>query len=317
MPDDVTTEKTTIGPYILGEREKGMTVDKINAMPPKQQEITYQNIQTINIHMAALGESLEDETIGDTPLMFDGENRTLDEIIRVGKTMPDADKLQLVRQVMNQNVTYTPPELDPFVERRESAPLKEIGDYAQTTRETLTSGIGDCEDWAIAQADMLVRMGIPPENLQIMSGTVYNTNDDTQFDHANLAVKTSDNKWNVMELGNGKVFVAPETYLDNGIEGYHFMPNMSISGEGAVSQFKINPDTPATPTSKQGFTSSTSDYGLGDDKKKSITSEAAFNRAASGIPRDPDQGMEIIDPTLQQKAAQNAASYLNTGTNGP
>lgn len=284
--------KTTIGPYILSEPQRGITLEQILALPPKAKQIKLQNIQTTNIHMAALSDSLDDKTIGKTSLQLDGEPITLSEIIARGENLPDDKKLELVKQVMNQNVTYTPPEVDPFVERRATAPLQDIGDYAQTTRETLTSGIGDCEDWAIAQADLLIRMGIPPQNVQIMSGTVYNTNDDTQFDHANLAVKTSSGKWDVMELGQGKVFVAPKTYLNDGIEGYHFMPSMSLSGDGIVSDFKVDPAAPAQ-TAQQGFT--TSSYA--QDGKAKLTSNDAFDNAASGstlpIPPIPETNNDI------------------------
>lgn len=313
MLDNMVKEQTTIGPYILDEHRKGVTIEQINSMPPKQKSIAYQNIQTINIHMAALSDSFDDETSGSIPLKLNGQSVTMEKVIDLGKTLPDKAKLELVRKVMNENVTYTPPELDPFVTRRENAPLKEIGDYAQTTRETFESGVGDCEDWAIAQTDLLTKMGVPPENLQIMSGTVYNSNDNTEFDHANLAVKTSDGVWNVMELGNGKVFVAPQDYLDNGMQGYNFMPNISISGDGIVSDFKVNTNKPSPPP-KQGFTSSAPEYGLNNIQKTTLTSETAFNLAAFTITPDSEQGIEITKPDLKQKVASNAASYLHTGS---
>lgn len=68
--------------------------------------------------------------------------------------------------------------------------------------------------------------------------------------------------------------------------------------------------------SNTGFTSSTANYGL-DDDKRSLTSGKAFNQAASGVTTTADQGIEITSPALQQKAASNAASYLSTGTSGP
>lgn len=311
MTDDLAREETTIGPYILGAHRKGVTLEQINAMPPKQKSTTYQNIQTINIHMAALSDSFDDETSGSIALKLNGQPITIDKVVELGRALPDRDKLELIKKVMNENVTYTPPELDPFVTRRKSAPMKEIGDYAQTTRETFESGIGDCEDWAIAQTDLLAKMGIPPENLQIMSGTVYNSKDNTEFDHANLAVKTSDGVWNVMELGNGKVFVAPPNYLDDGMQGYNFIPNISIGGNGIVSDFKVNANKPS-PTSKQGFTSSSPDYGLDNSQKTTLTSETAFNRASSLITSGSEQGIEITKPDLKQKVASNATSYLST-----
>lgn len=320
MPDGPITEKTEIGPYVLGEREGGMTLEKINAMPPRQKSIFLQNIDTINLHIGALSDSFDDDMIGSTPLKLNGKSVTMNKVVEMGKSLPDQKKIELVQKVMNENVTYTDPELDPFIKRRPTAPLQEIGDYAQTTRETLESGIGDCEDWAIAETDLLVKMGIPPQNLQIMSGTVYNTNDDTQFDHANLAVKTSDGAWNVMDINQGKSFVAPQSYLDKGMGGYYFVPDISISAEGTISQFKLSKD-PAllnSPTPKQGFTSSAAEYGLDDDNNRKLTSETAFNRAASGEADAPNQDRELIaTPALQQKAVQNTPSYLSNGTNGP
>jgi hypothetical protein len=54
-----------IGPYFIGSPEKGLTLDKINAMPPKQKSVHLQSIQTINLHSAALEDSLNDEeTLG-------------------------------------------------------------------------------------------------------------------------------------------------------------------------------------------------------------------------------------------------------------
>lgn len=62
---------------------------------------------------------------------------------------------------------------------------------------------------------------------------------------------------------------------------------------------------------KQGFTSSTTEYDL-DSKKGALTSETAFNRAASAAIPLQDQDIEINNPTLKQKVASNATSYLST-----
>lgn len=312
MPDDATKEKTTLGPYIFGERRSGQTLEQIYALPQKARESTIQDIQSINIQSAAIDDSMSDDTIGEITLQLNGQKTTLENILEIGRNLPDAQKMELVRDVMNQNVTYTPPEVDPFVPRRETAPLQDIGDYAQTTRETLNSGIGDCEDWAIAQADMLNRMGIPPENLQVMSGNVYNTNDNTQFGHTNLAVKTSDDQWNVMELGNGKVFMTDEKYLNDGIEGYYFVPSISVGLDGKNNEFKLD-HAPSGPTQKQRFTSSTSEYDLDDPSKPNISSELAFNRAAIGITPKSEPAMDVKDPALMAKVVQNAPYNTQTG----
>lgn len=81
----------------------------------------------------------------------------------------------------------------------------------------------------------------------------------------------------------------------------------------SVNEISAQPN----PAAKQGFTSSTSNYGLEDGKKTALSSETAFNRAASSVTPAPDQGVEINNPTLQQKVAQNATLYLSTGTTGP
>lgn len=285
-----------IGPYYLAPLRQGLSMEEIYAMPPKHREVFLGNMQTMRLQPAALAESQNDDMSNLGLLKLNGESVTFEEIVEMGRSLPDEYKLELVKQVMNQNITYTPPELDPFIPRRQSAPDKSAGDYAQTIRETLTSGIGDCEDWAIAEADLLVRMGISPQNIKIMSGTVYNTHDNTEFDHSNLAVKTSDGSWSVIEIGKDKSFIISQDYLDEGIEGYYFVPNIAIGADSKIENFKLD----NTEQPKYGFTSSCLQYETDEVDHADSNITGKFSCAADGNILSLN-GMEADTEMSQQK----------------
>lgn len=75
----------------------------------------------------------------------------------------------------------------------------------------------------------------------------------------------------------------------------------------------IDEVAPAQKSIHNGFSSATSEYGLNDDQKKTLTAETAFNKVATVFA----EGTEISNPPLKQKVASNANSYLSIGIIGP
>jgi predicted transglutaminase-like cysteine proteinase len=68
----------------------------------------------------------------------------------------DSVKLQRVNRFINRSVT--------FVSDQQAWSAE---DYWATPAETLSRGLGDCEDFAIAKYFSLVRMGVPSEKLRL------------------------------------------------------------------------------------------------------------------------------------------------------
>jgi predicted transglutaminase-like cysteine proteinase len=68
----------------------------------------------------------------------------------------ESAKLQRVNSFINRSVT--------FVDDQQSWGVE---DYWATPAETLSRGLGDCEDFAIAKYFSLVRMGVPSEKLRL------------------------------------------------------------------------------------------------------------------------------------------------------
>jgi hypothetical protein len=201
------------------------------------------------LHRGAMIESAHDNLDGIT-IRHDNKDAPLQNLIEQGKTLPIEGKIDLVSAVISNNVKYTPMENDATQSRRPTAPLQDVQDYAQTVKETLTLGSGDCEDFAIAQGELLMRMGVPPENIQVMSGTVYDSQGKEQFEHANLAVKTSDNNWNILELVGDDIKKLPANeYLQNGLHGQYFVPYSAVDGNGKPLTYEV-PQSGMTPKDK-------------------------------------------------------------------
>lgn len=86
-------------------------------------------------------------------------NALIDEVRgRLQSTTPAGSKpnelaiAETVDQVVNQRITYRNERFDNW----------------QTGADTAARGSGDCDDYAILKAEMMVRMGVPPERVGVM-----------------------------------------------------------------------------------------------------------------------------------------------------
>ncbi len=230
-----------IGPYrVVDYSTRPVTPAQVDKMPADVRHRYMADHQSALILSGAVFDSQDDKTLGDRLVTFRDKEVPVSALIEVGQKLSVPDKVKLVQEIVNGNVEYTSPEKDRDRPRRENAPFKTAGDYAQTSGEMLDNGEGDCEDFAILEADILQRMGVPPEDLKIMSGTVHNDKDGTKFDHVNLAVKTSDKSWDVMELAGKGVKVLPATsYLQQGLQQQYFVPSIAVGMDGQVDDFNI------------------------------------------------------------------------------
>jgi hypothetical protein len=240
-----------MGPYAVAAFSRPtLTAEQFQSMSQENRERVVMDRHALIIQGAALEDSQSDQSLDKIEISIGKDRITVGDAVRVGSNLPEKDRMELVREVLNSNVRYSSPEQDANVPRREGVPLAGEIDYAQTSRETLTRGTGDCEDFAILGADLLRRMGTDPANIQVLSGTVYNSGGEKLFDHANLAVRSSDNHWRIMELVNDKqTILSADSYLQNGHKGYYFVPSVAIDGNMNAIDFS-GPQNPSTPKSR-------------------------------------------------------------------
>lgn len=201
------------------------------------------------LHRGAMMESAGADLDGIT-VRHDNKDVSLKDIIEQGKALPIQEKIDLASSVVANNVKYTPMENDATQTRRPTAPLQDTLDYAQTIEETMTLRSGDCEDFAVAQGELLMRMGVAPEDIQVMSGTVYDKQGKEQFEHVNLGVKSGENKWDVLELvGDGIKKLPANDYLQNGLNGQYFVPYSAVDGNLKPLTYEV-PQSGMTPKDK-------------------------------------------------------------------
>ncbi|MGA0604090.1 transglutaminase-like cysteine peptidase [Caulobacter sp. KR2-114] len=101
-------------------------------------------------------------------------------ILDRARGLPLLEQLQVINAGVNQAVTFT-------------SDIQQYGvdDYWATARETLTSGRGDCEDFAIAKLQLLEALGVSPDSLYLVVARDL----DRQADHAVLAVRAQGRFW--------------------------------------------------------------------------------------------------------------------------
>ena len=242
ISEQFNKEPDRIGPYNVAQYSQPvMTAAQFGNLSEDQRTRILSDRQSIFLHSAALEDSDQDQNLGELPIKLSEQYISLQRALDLGKTLPPSKKLELVKDILNENVTYSSAEADADIPRRPNVPMPDVIDYAQTSRETLGNGHGDCEDYAILGADLLKRMGMPPQDVQILSGAVYNNKGEHLFDHANLAVKTAPNSWDISELVNDKASILPaSSYLQNGLKGQlFFVPSISIGGDASASSFHV------------------------------------------------------------------------------
>jgi len=108
-------------------------------------------------------------------------------ILDRARGLPLMQQLQVINASVNRAITFT-------------SDIQQYGvdDYWATARESLTSGRGDCEDYAIAKLQLLQALGVPADDLYL----VIVRDLDRQADHAVLAVRAEGRFW-VLDSGAG------------------------------------------------------------------------------------------------------------------
>jgi predicted transglutaminase-like cysteine proteinase len=242
-----------IGPYTFTSASAAAPLqpEAFSALTPLQQERILLDRQSRVLFTSALGDS-QDEDISQTKVKLNGRDFELGRLTDLAENLSHDKKMVLVRGILNQNMAYVPPETDAVWQghQRPTAPMQNGIDYAQTLGESLKRGKGDCEDFAIAGAEIARRMGIAPDNIAVMRGHYQDPKGATMFEHANLAVKDEKGNWEVLEIVNNKVTAHPaDSFLEKGIEGYKFIPTAFVraDGEFATAEPTQN-NTPALPT---------------------------------------------------------------------
>lgn len=233
----------SIGPYKVAPYNLPvLSKTQFSALSNETRERIISDRQSIILFSAAIEDSYLDKELGNLEIQFHGSRHSLQQLIDEGKGLPSKERLLLVKDIVNENMAYSPPEDDAKVKRRQNAPMQNVIDYAQTSRESLESKHGDCEDFAILAADLLQKMGTPPEDIKILAGSVYNRDGHHQFDHANLTVKTSEKSWDTLELINDSVTILGTTsYLQHGLKGeLFFVPSIAVGADLAISDFNID-----------------------------------------------------------------------------
>ncbi|MBU2969279.1 transglutaminase-like cysteine peptidase [Pseudoalteromonas sp. C2R02] len=88
-----------------------------------------------------------------------GENRTKQwyKLIKEQNSESEWKKLHITNSFINKNITYA-----------SDLALWGKNDYWSTPIETLGSGFGDCEDFAIAKFFSLIALGVPEDKLRLM-----------------------------------------------------------------------------------------------------------------------------------------------------
>lgn len=81
----------------------------------------------------------------------------LEELISEGRSESDWDRLHIVNDFINRNISF-------LSDQQHYGRL----DYWATPVESLGAGAGDCEDYAIAKYFALRAMGVPDEKLRLM-----------------------------------------------------------------------------------------------------------------------------------------------------
>lgn len=228
-----------LGPYVFTEANDAapMKAEAFAALAAPQQERILLDRQSRVLFTSALGDS-QDEDISQTKVKLNGRDFELGRLTDLADTLSHDKKMVLVRGILNQNMSYVPPEADAEWQghQRPTAPMQNGIDYAQTLGESLKRGKGDCEDFAIAGAEIARRMGVPPENIAVMRGHYQDPKGATMFEHANLAVKDEKGNWEVLEIVNNKVTAHPaDSFLEKGIEGYKFIPTAFVRADGVFS----------------------------------------------------------------------------------
>lgn len=202
----------------------------------------------ILIDGSAIADS-QNENLSGVKIQQNGKTVSLNEVIEQGQKLNDADKIELTRSIINENISYIPPECNArwTGQKRPGVPLQDGLDYGQTLGETLRTGSGDCKAFAVASGELLRRMGVDSSRIEIMGGTVYDADGNKEFDHANLAVKNAQTgKTSVMEItSEGQTVLDASDYLRNGLQGHYFVPTVGTDANLRVQDFSSNEaDTP-------------------------------------------------------------------------
>lgn len=108
---------------------------------------------------AGAGLQLSRATLSRAPSEGRARLEAWQSLINDNQHKSDADKLRLVNNFFNSNIRYT----------RDSQ-NHGVSDHWSTPIEVLSSGKGDCEDYAMAKYITLRRMGFPPSELRMVIG---------------------------------------------------------------------------------------------------------------------------------------------------
>ncbi len=128
----------------------------------------------------------------------------------IGETVePDFATLMEVNSWVNNSIAHV-----------EDRVLWRDSDYWATAYETLTRGRGDCEDFAILKYQMLIALGVRPEDMYLTLARDLARNSD----HAMLIVKLNGNHY---LLDNSTNAVLPAT------QSYDYRPSLSFNSESA------------------------------------------------------------------------------------
>ena len=136
-------------------------------------------------------------------------------------------QLQVVNANVNRAITFTS-DMEQYG----------VADYWASARESLISGRGDCEDYAIAKLQLLEALGVPADDLYLVIARDL----DRQADHAVLAVRAEGRFWvldsaaNVMSAESVRDYRPIMTFSANRswIHGYRRAPEVMVASASDV-----------------------------------------------------------------------------------
>ncbi|MGI9353061.1 MAG: transglutaminase-like cysteine peptidase [Rhizobiaceae bacterium] len=153
--------------------------------------IKFGGSQTLEFNRMLL--ALEDENLlspqcGPSPICNSKILREYRKTVKLGRYYELKRKLELVNRVVNETLEY-----------REDISTGPEVDYWQTFSESVRTGVGDCEDFALVKHSLLLHMGVPKEDMFI---TVVKDKSMNVY-HAILMVKTATDYYVLDNLTEG------------------------------------------------------------------------------------------------------------------
>ncbi|MEO1141343.1 MAG: transglutaminase-like cysteine peptidase [Pseudomonadota bacterium] len=175
--------------------------------------------------MALEDDNLLSPSCGSSPACDSKILHDFRKAVNLGQDFELSRKLEYVNRVVNEAIEY-----------REDITIRPDIDYWQSFSQSVRTGVGDCEDFALVKRSLLLRMGVPEEDMFI---TVVKDKRKDVY-HAVLMVKTANDYYVLDNLNDA---ILPHYLVAN------YQPLYSLSAEQSwihgIKRAGINKSTKA------------------------------------------------------------------------